>query len=347
MDDVGICNDLFLALPALVVGCCPGCDPQPDPKCGRGGIAAQAFKQVNPRIAAPRITVITPCLNSAHYIGEAIESVLLQGYPNIEHIVADGGSTDGTLEILKRYPHLKVLAGPDTGVYDALNRALETATGEIIGILNSDDCYARDALSSACDGFSEDGVMALGGNAVAFRGASNAAADEAVRFTGAGEDVLYHATLGNPSMNAWFFRAAVFSQIGVFDASYRVAGDREFMLRLACSGLRCGHISKLMYRYRIHPGSLTFGGSEAIWDTIVSEHHRMTADYLRRAALSKRARCLITRSRTRETLQMAIRSARSRRWGQLVFYATAGMRYDPIWPLRFARHMLAALGARR
>jgi glycosyltransferase involved in cell wall biosynthesis len=301
---------------------------------------------MNARVASPAITVITPCLNSARYIGEAIESVAGQRYPNVEHIVADGGSTDGTLEVLSRYPHLKILPGPDEGVYSALNKALEAAKGEIIGILNSDDCYAHDALSTAGDYFSDDGVMAVAGDAVSFRDATNAAEDEVARFSGAGEDLLYHATLGNPSMNAWFFRAAVFAQIGVFDASYRVAGDREFMLRLACSGLRCGQISKLLYRYRIHPGSLTFGGNEEIWETIVSEHNRMTADYLRRPALSKRARSLITRTRTRETLQMAIRSAQNRRWGQLVFYATAGMRYDAIWPIRFARRLLAALGAR-
>ena len=301
---------------------------------------------MNARIAAPKITVITPCLNSARYIVEAIESVAEQRYPDLEHIVADGGSTDGTLELLSRYPHLKILAGPDKGVYSALNRALEIAKGEIIGILNSDDCYARDALSTASDYFLEDGVMALAGDAVSFRGASNAAEDEVARFTGAGEDLLYHATLGNPSMNAWFFRATVFARIGGFDASYRVAGDREFMLRLACSGLRCEQISKLIYRYRIHPGSMTFGGNEELWDTIVNEHNRMTADYLGRHALSKRARNLLTRTRTRETLRMAIRSARARSWRQLVLYASAGMRYDAIWPLRFAKHMLAALGAR-
>jgi glycosyltransferase involved in cell wall biosynthesis len=300
---------------------------------------------MNDRTAAPKITVITPCLNSVRYVGEAIESVVEQRYPNVEHIVADGGSTDGTLELLSRYPHLKILTGPDGGVYSALNDSLGTARGEIIGILNSDDCYARGALKTASAYFAEDGIMALAGDAVSFRGASKAAEAEVARYTGAGQDLLYHATLGNPSMNAWFFRTSVFAQIGIFDASYKVAGDREFMLRLACSGLRCEQIPKLIYRYRIHPGSMTFGGNEAIWETVVSEHNRMTADYLRRPALSKRARSLITRTRTRETLRMAIRCARNRRWRQLVFYARAGMRYDAIWPLRFARQMLAAHSA--
>jgi glycosyltransferase involved in cell wall biosynthesis len=296
--------------------------------------------------ARPKITVITPCLNSVRYVGEAIESVMQQGYPNVEHIVADGGSTDGTLEILSRYPHLKILAGPDGGVYSALNNALATATGEIIGILNSDDCYAREALLTISEYFAENSLMALAGDAVSSRDASNGREAVVARFRGAGEDLLYHATLGNPSMNAWFFRATVFSQIGAFDGSYRVAGDREFMLRLACSGLRCQQLPKLVYRYRIHSSSMTFGGNEEIWQTIVGEHNRMTAEYLRKPTLSKRARNLIRRTRTRETLQMAIRSVRNRHWKQLVFYAGAGTRYDAFWPLRFAGRILAALGTR-
>lgn len=300
---------------------------------------------MNNRVAAPKITVITPCMNSARYIGEAIDSVVEQHYPNFEHILADGGSTDGTLELLSGYSHLKILPGPDGGVYSALNKALAAARGEFVGILNSDDCYAPGAFMTALDCFARDRVVALAGDAIAFRASSTGRA-EVARFTGAGDDLLYHATLGNPSMNSWFFRAGLFAQIGVFDPSYRVAGDREFMLRLACSGLRCRQIAKLFYRYRIHPGSMTFGGNQGIWETIVSEHNRMTADYLRKDTLSKRARSLITKTRTRETLQMAIRSARHRHWRRVVSYAAAGTRFDAIWPLRFAGHLLSALGVR-
>jgi glycosyltransferase involved in cell wall biosynthesis len=290
-----------------------------------------------------KITVVTPCLNGVRYVGEAIESVLRQRYPNTEHIVVDGGSTDGTLELLSRYPHLKVLKGPDRGVYDAINKALAVAEGEIIGILNCDDCYADDVFSTVNDCLTDESVMALAGDAISFRGAANCPQDEVDRFTGVARDLLYHSTLGNPSINAWFFRASVFPRLGCFDATYRVAGDREFMLRLACSGLRCAQLSKLVYQYRIHPDSMTFGGNTEIWETIGREHNKMTDDYLRKRELSKRARSLVRRARTRETLRMAIRSAQRHRWRQFISCIAAGTRHDPIWPLRFAKRAACAV----
>src|SRR5882757_5892038 len=215
----------------------------------------------------PTISVITPCLNGARYIGEAIESVLAQSYPDTEHIVADGGSTDGTLETLSRYPHLKILSSPDLGMYDALNRALAVAQGDLIGILNSDDCYADDVFSSLVKAFQDESVMAVAGDAVTFREAAHDGRIVVNRYSPAGNDLLFHSTLGNPSINAWLFRSSVFAKIGRFDATYRVAGDREFMLRLALSGLRYAETGKLVCRYRIHPGSMTLGENVEISET--------------------------------------------------------------------------------
>jgi glycosyltransferase involved in cell wall biosynthesis len=286
--------------------------------------------------------VITPCLNGARYVGEAIESVLTQGYSNTEHIVADGGSTDGTLEILNRYPHLKTLSSPDHGMYDALNRALAIAQGEFIGILNSDDCYAGDVFSSVIEAFRDQSVMASAGEAVTFRGSANG--DQLVnRFSPAGIDLLFLATLGNPSINAWFFRASVFAQIGRFDASYIVAGDREFMLRFALSGLRYTETKKLIYRYRVHTESMTFGGNENIRGIVLREHNRMTDSYLCKPGLAKRARELIRRARTRDTLSGAIRSARQYDVRELMSQAIAGTRHDPVWPARFAKRAVQVL----
>lgn len=89
----------------------------------------------------PKISIVTPSFNSAKYIEDCIQSVLNQNYPNFEHIIIDGGSTDGTIEILKKYPHLIWISELDEGQSDALNKGFKMARGEIIGLLNSDDVY--------------------------------------------------------------------------------------------------------------------------------------------------------------------------------------------------------------
>ena len=99
----------------------------------------------------PLVTVVTPSFNTARFIRETIESVHSQDYPAIEHIIIDGGSTDGTLQILKEYPHLTWVSEPDRGQSDAVNKGFRRAKGEIIGWLNSDDTYTPGAVSYSVD----------------------------------------------------------------------------------------------------------------------------------------------------------------------------------------------------
>jgi glycosyltransferase involved in cell wall biosynthesis len=100
-----------------------------------------------------KISIITPSFNSVNYIERAIKSVLSQDYDNWEHIIVDGGSMDGTLEILKKYPHLVWVSEPDRGQSDAMNKGFQMSTGEIIGYLNADDWYKEDALQYVNDFF--------------------------------------------------------------------------------------------------------------------------------------------------------------------------------------------------
>ena len=98
----------------------------------------------------PLITIVTPCLNAARFLEQAILSVLEQDYPRIEYLVMDGGSTDGTLDILRKYDHaLRWYSAPDRGTPDAVNRGFALGQGEILGFLNADDRYYPGAVSTA------------------------------------------------------------------------------------------------------------------------------------------------------------------------------------------------------
>ncbi len=108
---------------------------------------------------APKISIITPSYNQGGTIRETIDSVLAQGYPNFEHIVLDGGSTDTTVEVLKKYPHLKWESKPDRGQADALNRGLQMATGDIVTWLNSDDWYAKGVFHEVATAIKEHPIV--------------------------------------------------------------------------------------------------------------------------------------------------------------------------------------------
>jgi glycosyltransferase involved in cell wall biosynthesis len=106
---------------------------------------------------APLVSVVTPAFNAAPFLEETIRSVLAQDYPRIEYLVMDGGSTDGTLEILERYrDRLEFISAPDGGASDAINRGFQKARGEILAWLGADDLYLPGAISAAVAGLAED-----------------------------------------------------------------------------------------------------------------------------------------------------------------------------------------------
>jgi len=207
-----------------------------------------------------KISIITACLNRKEFIATAIESVLAQNYPEFEHWIIDGGSSDGTLEVLERYSHLKVVSESDRGVYDAWNKGIDRANGDVVSILNSDDVYAAGALHSCTRilAASPSASMVSGGCQI-FRLSDKGMAVEMHRYQDPKQYrlSLRNATVGLPIINSRFFRRSVFDQVGRFDLAYSVASDREFLIRAALSGLRDVATPEIFYRYCWHAGSLT------------------------------------------------------------------------------------------
>jgi len=207
-----------------------------------------------------KISVITASLNRKDLIRAAVESVLEQRYAEFEHWIIDGGSSDGTLEVLREYSHLKVICEPDRGVYDAWNKGIRQSTGDIISFLNTDDLYSPEAFRRCVETFQNfpDAAMVSGGCQI-FCTTSSGDEIEMHRY---GDPRRYqlslrNVTVGLPIINSRFIRRSLFSQIGGFDLSYSIAADREFLMRAALAGAKDTAVADILYRYRHHPGSLT------------------------------------------------------------------------------------------
>lgn len=204
------------------------------------------------------LSIITPCLNRVQNVEASIQSVLKQGYPHVEHVVIDGGSTDGTLEILSKYPHLKMISEPDRGMYDALNKGLQLASGEIIGFLNTDDLYADAVFHPVMECFRDATVDAVSGKAQIFKEEGGELRTILDLSPPHPARLVETAITGSTIFNAWFYRKSCIKQAGGFDPRYRISGDADLILRLGLRRINCVVLETIHYLYRQHEGSLTF-----------------------------------------------------------------------------------------
>lgn len=180
-----------------------------------------------------KITVITVAYNSASTISDTLRSVATQTHPNVEHILVDGASTDETMTIVATHgAHLaKVVSECDKGIYDAMNKGVRLATGEVVGFINSDDFYAQpEALAKVVRAFADDTVDAVYGDLCYVR---QDATSEVVRYWRSCEFVPGLFNQGwCPPHPTLFVRRRVYERCGVFDLRYRIAADVELMTRL-------------------------------------------------------------------------------------------------------------------
>ncbi|WP_167525384.1 glycosyltransferase family 2 protein [Roseomonas genomospecies 6] len=294
--------------------------------------------------ATPLFTIITPCLNRAALVAEAVDSVLAQDGVaqdgvTVEHILVDGGSTDGTLEVLARYPHLRVLSGPDRGVYDAINRGLAIARGAVIGHLNSDDLLLPGALSAVARALAAapDADAACGG-ATVVEAHGTGRMRTSCGYDDPGMKTLRPADLcrGVPIINARFFRRGLYERVGLYDPSYRYAGDREFLIRAWTAGMKTVPVPERVYVYRQHAGSMTIVGGMRQMVPWLDEHLRLARRVMDDPASPPALRREARNWHAFEVGRAAGRALAAGAPGQAARLALGGAATDPVWPARFA-----------
>jgi glycosyltransferase involved in cell wall biosynthesis len=198
-----------------------------------------------------KISIITASYNSAATIGDTLQSVSMQNYDNIEHIIVDGASSDNTLEIVGYFPHVsKVISEKDNGIYDAMNKGVAQATGDVVGILNSDDVYAdRHVISKVMSEFAKKNADVVYADLqyVKFNDLQKVTRTwHSGKFS---KRKFYYGWM--PPHPAFFVRREVYEKIGSFNSSLRSAADYEFMLRvLLKNDFKVSYIPQVLVKMR-------------------------------------------------------------------------------------------------
>ncbi|SEA83564.1 Glycosyl transferase family 2 [Oribacterium sp. KHPX15] len=194
-----------------------------------------------------KISIITAVYNDCTTIEETILSVIHQTYKNIEYIIIDGASTDGTKEIIEKYKdNIDIFVSEkDNGIYDALNKGIRLASGDVIGILNGDDWYELNALEEVADILNSDSkFMAVAGSIrrVDCTGSSTIKNNRNLA------DMWYYMPINHP---AFFVRREVYERYGEFDTKYKIAADYDFVFRLFVNAVNIQTYANVWTNFRV------------------------------------------------------------------------------------------------
>ena len=221
----------------------------------------------------PKVTIVTPSYNQAQFLDETMRSVLEQDYPNLEYIVIDGGSTDGSVEIIKRYEDRLAYwqSQKDKGQTDAINQGFRRASGEILAWLNSDDLLLPGAVSAAVkqlQAHPEVGMVYGDCLLVDAQGAT-------VRKFPARQTDYQKLRRGyvHIPQQASFFRADLWQQVGPLDDSFFFAMDYDLWVRLAAKAPLL-HVPETWACFRLHEGAKSIAADDRCWPEMLRVHFR-------------------------------------------------------------------------
>jgi len=300
----------------------------------------------------PLISIITPCLNRADFIREAVESVLAQNYPDFEHIIMDAGSTDGTLEILRTYSHLHVVSEPDRGMYDGINKGLLRAHGEIIGLLNTDDLYSAGCFEAVTAAFEQNpGALAVVGGITTFTESPFGPVTVNTLPAIGPDELWYRVIQGSPVTNAWFFRPSVFERAGGFDTRFRFSADRFFLIHITLDmNVRPVAIPRVLYHYRQHSGSVTLTTLDSrspqygsLRMKTLQEDISGLEEFLARSSLPREVHHYLRQAHGECCYRLTATALYHHQWRLAVNTIKRGWRRNARWPLIFTAMALHRL----
>lgn len=226
----------------------------------------------------PKISVVMPSYNQANYLEEAIESVLNQPYENVELIIVDGLSTDGSVDIIHKYKkraNVKAIVEKDNGQADALQKGFLLCSGEIYAWLNSDDVYAPDAFRRVVETFEQHPqAEVVNGELHVINEHSAFVAVWPRKKVPAKQWVHHPQPIGQPST---FFRATLYKKVGGVNSMYRYAMDYDLFFRFALAKARFHYIDDCLALFRVHSQSKTmFSLPYKFWREDIAIYYKLT-----------------------------------------------------------------------
>jgi len=225
----------------------------------------------------PLISAVTPSFNQGRYIERCIRSVLDQQYPSFEHVIYDNGSTDGTLDILRRYPHLTWVSEPDRGQSHALNKALRRARGEIIAWINADDAFESGAFQVAARELRADtGVKAIAGRVYLVDECERIRSTKSPNVSTLDQMIEFWTRGFCLEQCGVLFRREVLEETGLLNERLHYAMDYDFLLRLVAR-YPLKLVPDVLARFAVHAGSKT--GRLRHSAAFVEERRRVSAVY--------------------------------------------------------------------
>jgi glycosyltransferase involved in cell wall biosynthesis len=200
-----------------------------------------------------KISIVTAVLNREKTIGQAIRSVLDQSYGDIELIVMDGGSTDGTLDIIRAFydERVRIFSERDNGIYDALNKGISKATGDIVGVVHSDDYLAHDhVIAKVAEAFDAAALDAVYGDLDYVSAENPKKIVRRWRSSQFQPEMLASGWM--PPHPSLFLKRDIFDRLGAYDTSYRIAADYDAILRyFSAEQFRARHVSDVFVKMRL------------------------------------------------------------------------------------------------